>query len=208
MSDNEKQTDMQGSDQPAEDMAEAAEQHDHADEDIHLLLEDARNKVDQHWNDLVRTQAELENLRKRNARDLENAHKYGMEKYIQEILPVWDSLAMAVDAASDDNVDLDRMREGMDLTLKMMSAAMEKFNVEEVNPVGQPFDPDLHQAMSMQETADAAANTVINVFQKGYLLNGRLIRPAMVVVAKAPTGEKATYQGQADDAGGKIDEQA
>lgn len=207
MSNNEKQTDMQDNDQPVEDLNEDKEQGQ-ADEDIHLLLEDARNKVDQHWNDLVRTQAELENLRKRNARDLENAHKYGMEKYIQEILPVWDSLAMAVEAASDDNVDLDKMREGMDLTLKMMSAAMEKFNVEEVNPVGQPFDPDLHQAMSMQETADAAANTVINVFQKGYLLNGRLIRPAMVVVAKAPAGEKADYQGQADDAGGKIDEQA
>ena len=208
MSNNEKQTDMSENDQPGEDMTEATEQQGHADEDIHLLLEDARSKVDQHWSDLLRTQAELENLRKRNTRDLENAHKFGMEKYIQEILPVWDSLAMAVAAASDDNVDLNKMREGMDLTLKMMTSAMEKFNVEEVNPVGLPFDADLHQAMSMQETADAAANTVINVFQKGYLLNGRLIRPAMVVVAKAPAGQDATYQGQADDSGGKIDEQA
>jgi molecular chaperone GrpE len=208
MSNNEKQTDIPENDQPDEAITEATEQQGHADEDIHLLLEDARSKVDQHWNDLLRTQAELENLRKRNARDLENAHKFGMEKYIQEILPVWDSLAMAVAAASDDGVDLDKMREGMDLTLKMMSAAMEKFNVEEVNPVGQPFDPELHQAMSMQETADVAANTVINVFQKGYLLNGRLIRAAMVVVAKAPAGQNAAYQGQADDTGGKIDEQA
>ena len=100
------------------------------------------------------------------------------------------------------------MREGMDLTLKMMASAMDKFNVEEVNPVSQPFDPELHQAMSMQETADSAPNTVLNVFQKGYLLNGRLIRPAMVVVAKAPSGQNSAYQGQDEDAGGKIDEQA
>ena len=80
--------------------------------------------------------------------------------------------------------------------------------LERIDPEGEPFNPDYHQAMSMQETADAPANTVINVFQKGYLLNGRLVRPAMVVVAKAPAGQNATYQGQADDAGGKIDEQA
>lgn len=208
MSDNEKQVDMPDSDQSGEEITEAGGQAAEGDEDIHLLLEDARNKADEHWNDLLRIQAELENLRKRSARDLENAHKFGIEKFIQEILPVWDSLGMAVTAASDDNVDLDKMREGVDLTLKMMNAAMEKFNVEEVNPDGQAFDPELHQAMSMQESADAAPNTVINVFQKGYLLNGRLIRPAMVVVAKAPAAQGSAYQGQTDEAGGKIDEQA
>ncbi len=208
MSNNEKQTEVSDNDQSEEDMTEAQEPQAAADEDIHLLLEDARNKADEHWNDLLRTRAELDNLRKRSTRDLENAHKFGMEKFIQEILPVWDSLAMAVTAASDDSVDLAKMREGMDLTLKMMSSAMDKFNIEEVNPDGQPFDPELHQAMSMQESADAAPNTVINVFQKGYLLNGRLIRPAMVVVAKAPAGQNTAYQGESDDGGGKIDEQA
>ncbi len=199
MSNKDKQVEASDQDQGEEAQIDSAEETASADEDVHLLLEDARNKADQHWNDLLRVQAELENLRKRNSRDLENAHKFGMEKFIQEILPVWDSLAMAVTAASDDNVDLDKMREGMDLTLKMMSSAMDKFNVEEINPEGQPFDPEQHQAMSMQETSDAAANTVINVFQKGYLLNGRLIRPAMVVVAKAPA---------AGTAGRKVDEQA
>jgi len=106
---------------------------------------------------------------------------------------------MAVTAGEDDNVNLNNLREGMDLTLKMMTAAMEKFNIEAIDPVGQPFDPELHQAMSMVESADAPANSVMNVFQKGYLLNGRLIRPAMVVVSKGGNG---------NDSAGNIDEQA
>jgi len=200
MSNNENQPEINSEDVPDDNIAAESDQAGQVDQDqdVHLLLEDARNKADQHWNDLLRIQAEMDNLRKRNVRDLENAHKFGMEKFIQEILPVWDSQALAVEAGKDQNIDLDKLREGMELTLKMMSAAMEKFNVEEVNPLGQPFNPELHQAMSMQETADAPANTVINVFQKGYLLNGRLIRPAMVVVAKAMQSDSA----------GNIDEQA
>jgi len=169
------------------------------DEDIHLLLEDARNKADEHWNELLRVQAELENLRKRNARDVENAHKFGMEKFIQEMLPVWDSQAMAVEAGKDDNINLEKLREGMELTLKMMNQAMEKFNLEEINPLGETFNPEFHQAMSTVPSEDKPNNTVINVFQKGYLLNGRLIRPAMVVVAKSTNS---------DNSAGKIDEQA
>ncbi len=199
MSNNEKQPDINSEDPLDENVETESDQAGQPEQDVHLLLEDARSKADQHWNDLLRVQADLENLRKRNVRDLENAHKFGMEKFIQEMLPVWDSQALAVEAGKDDNVDLGKLREGMELTLKMMSAAMEKFNVEEVNPMGQPFDPELHQAMSMLETVDAPANTVINVFQKGYLLNGRLIRPAMVVVAKA---------GKPDDSAGNFDAQA
>jgi molecular chaperone GrpE len=202
MSNKDKQAEINEEEQLEEGAEREAGHATGTEEDVHLLLEDARNKADAHWNDLLRTQAELENLHKRNARDLENAHKYGMEKFIQEILPVWDSLAMAIEAAKDDGVDVNKIREGMDLTLKMMSASMDKFNVEEVNPQGQPFNPEQHQAMSMVESADAAPNTVLNVFQKGYLLNGRLIRPAMVVVAKAVQGSKTA------ESGGNIDEQA
>jgi len=198
MSNNEKQADSNAEDQLDENITAESEEAGQ-DQDVHLLLEDARNKADQHWNDLLRVQADLDNLRKRHTRDLENAHKFGMEKFIQEILPVWDSLAMAVTAGEDDNVNLNNLREGMDLTLKMMTAAMEKFNIEAIDPVGQPFDPELHQAMSMVESADAPANSVMNVFQKGYLLNGRLIRPAMVVVSKGGNG---------NDSAGNIDEQA
>ena len=203
MSNKDKQAEINEEEQLAEGAdADNGQGTEGQEEDVHLLLEDARNKADAHWNDLLRAQAELDNLHKRNARDLENAHKYGMEKFIQEILPVWDSLTMAVTAADADGVDINKIREGMDLTLKMMSTAMEKFNVEEVNPEGQAFDPEQHQAMSMMESADVAPNTVLNVFQKGYLLNGRLIRPAMVVVAKAPQGTQTT------ETGGNIDEQA
>jgi len=177
-------------------------------EDLHLLLEDARNKADEHWNELLRLQAEGENTRKRHARDLENAHKFGMEKFIQDILPVWDSLAMGMNAAQDDNVDLATILEGMELTLKMMSDTMKKFNLEELNPEGEMFDPEMHQAMSMLETADAAPNTVINVFQKGYRLNGRLIRPAMVVVAKAAASKDGGYEEKNEESGSKIDDQA
>lgn len=187
MSDNEKQAELNEEGRLEEDESVELEG---PDEDIHLLLEDARNKADSHWNDLLRTRAELENLKKRHSRDLENAHKFGLEKFTRELLPVWDSLAMASSAAQDEGVEMEKIREGMDLTLKMMSDVMEKFNLEEINPEGEVFDPELHQAMSMQETSDTEPNTVINVFQKGYLLNGRLIRPAMVVVAKATSQQK------------------
>ncbi len=191
MSDNEKQAELneEGKLEEGESIELEGEQEE-PDEDIHLLLEDARNKADSHWNDLLRTRAELENLKKRHSRDLENAHKFGLEKFIRELLPVWDSLAMGSSAAQDEGVEMEKIREGMDLTLKMMSDAMEKFNLEEINPEGEVFDPELHQAMSMLETSDTEPNTVMNVFQKGYMLNGRLIRPAMVVVAKATSQQK------------------
>lgn len=197
MSDNEKNAEEVFEDQHADALNETSD--DDTGEDVQLLLEDARNKADEHWNEVLRLQAELDNLRKRNARDVENAHKFGMEKFIQQILPVWDSLAMAVEAGKDDNINLGKLREGMELTLKMMDQAMEKFNLEEVNPLGETFNPEFHQAMSTVESADEPNNTVINVFQKGYLLNGRLVRPAMVVVAKSTNS---------DNSAGKIDEQA
>jgi len=154
-------------------------------EELQLLLEDARNKADDHWNRVLRLQAELENLRKRSQRELENAHKYALEKFVQELLPVKDSLEMGLAAANEgDGESAAKLREGMELTLKMLQAALEKFGVKEIDPQGQPFDPELHQAMSTVESDDAEPNTVVTVMQKGYLLNDRLIRPAMVVVAK------------------------
>ena len=204
MSDNDKQAEMNETEVPEECQETEAENP----EDLHLLLEDARNKADEHWNELLRIRAEMENLRKRNTRDVENAHKFGMEKFIQEILPVWDSLGRGLEAAQDDDVDIHKIREGMELTLKMMDSAMEKFNLEEIDPQGDTFDPEMHQAMSMQETADYPANTVMAVFQKGYKLNDRLIRPAMVVVAKAPSGAASTEYEKTGESGTKIDDQA
>ncbi len=154
-------------------------------EELTLLLEDARAKADEHWDQVLRLQAELENLRKRQQRELESAHKYALERFVQELLPVKDSLEMGLAAARElEGGDGAKLCEGTELTLKMLQAALEKFGVQEIDPEGQPFDPELHQAMSAVPSQDAEPNTVLNVMQKGYLLNDRLIRPAMVVVAR------------------------
>jgi molecular chaperone GrpE len=154
------------------------------------LLEDARAKADEHWEQLLRAQAEMENLRKRLERDVENAHKYALERFALELLPVKDSLEMGLQAAKDNADNAGQLIEGVELTLKMLTSAMEKHGITEVSPDGEPFNPDYHQAMTMQEDAENPANTVLAVMQKGYLLQDRLIRPAMVVVSKPPaTGE-------------------
>ena len=153
-------------------------------EKMQLLLEDARAKADEHWELLLRERAELENFKKRHDREIENAHKYAIDKFVNELLPVKDSMELGLNAAAGENADLAKLIEGTELTLKLLADVMGKFGIEEIDPTGQPFNPELHQAMSMQPSADAEPNTVITVFQKGYTLNGRLVRPAMVVVAK------------------------
>ncbi|HHB11917.1 MAG TPA: nucleotide exchange factor GrpE [Chromatiales bacterium] len=148
-------------------------------------LEAARRRAEETWNQLVRAQADLDNLRKRSERDVAQAHKYGLEKFIGELLPVVDSLELGLGHATE-HVDAEKLREGMELTLKMLGQVLQKFNVQEVNPLGEPFDPELHQAMSIQENAELPPNTVLTVVQKGYRLNDRLLRPAMVIVSKPP----------------------
>jgi len=153
-------------------------------EELALMLEEARNKAAENWEQVMRVQAELENSRRRAQRDVENAHKYALEKFALELLPVKDSLEMGLAAATGEDANIEKLREGTELTLKMLGNAMEKFGIKEVNPEGQPFNPELHQAMTMQESEQHEPNTVTAVMQKGYLLNDRLIRPAMVVVCK------------------------
>ena len=148
------------------------------------LLEDARSKADEHWDQLMRTRAELDNLRKRSQRDLENAHKFALERFSQELLQVWDSLELGHQAAQDETTDVGKLREGTELTLKLLTDVMNKQGVEQIDPQDQPFDPEFHQAMTMQERDDVPDNTVVGVVQKGYTLNGRLLRPAMVMVSK------------------------
>ncbi|MCU7853045.1 MAG: nucleotide exchange factor GrpE [Candidatus Thiodiazotropha sp. (ex Monitilora ramsayi)] len=170
---------------PIDEGTSEAQSEQPADGELTKLLEDARSKADEHWDQLMRTRAELENLRKRNQRDLENAHKFALEKFSQELLQVWDSLELGHQAAQDEQADIPKLREGTELTLKLLTDVMQKNGIEQVDPDGQPFDPEYHQAMSMQEREDVAPNTVVAVVQKGYLLNGRLLRPAMVMVSKA-----------------------
>lgn len=166
--------------------AVAPESREQKPEELTMMLEDARAKADEHWDQLVRSKAEVDNLRKRHERELANAHKYALEGFVQELLPVKDSMELGLSAALDDNADVAKLREGTELMAKMMTSALEKFNVLEIDPDGEPFDPKLHQAMSIQERDDVAPNTVVTVVQKGYTLNGRLVRPAMVMVSKTP----------------------
>ena len=167
--------------QETDDQGEQASNH----EELRLLLEDARAKADDHWDQLVRSKAELDNLRKRQSRELENAHKFALERFARELLPVRDSLELGLGAAHESGADIASLREGMELTLKLLSDVMGKFDIEAVDPAGEPFNPELHQAMSMQPRDDVPPNIVVNVVQKGYTLNGRVIRPAMVMVSQA-----------------------
>jgi molecular chaperone GrpE len=154
-------------------------------QDLSQLLEQARAKADEHYAQLMRAHAELENVKKRHARDLENAHKFALDRFVAELLGVRDSLELGHNAAIDESADVNKLREGTELTLKMLGDAMAKFGVEQIDPLDQPFNPELHQAMSMQPRADVPPNTVVAVVQKGYTLNGRLVRPAMVMVSQA-----------------------
>ncbi len=138
---------------------------------------------------VLRAQAEVQNIRRRAEQDVEKAHKFALEKFVNDVLPVADNLERAITSMADMDVDQEGTKavlEGVELTHKTLLDALKRHQVEEVDPAGAPFDPQLHQAMSMVESADAEPNTVLNVFQKGYTLNGRLVRPAMVVVSKAP----------------------
>mgnify|MGYP006090846323 FL=1 len=135
--------------------------------------------------ELLRVQAEMQNLRRRTEQDIEKAHKFGQEKFSTELLAVMDNLersAAAAEASEDEAVQA--IKEGVELTLKGFMDCFKRFNIEAVDPLGEPFDPQLHQAMSIQESPDAEPNSVIAVMQKGYTLHGRVIRPAMVMVSK------------------------
>ncbi len=133
----------------------------------------------------LRAAAEAQNVRRRAEQDVEKAHKFALEKFVNDMLPVADNLERAIDAASTEGVEIASVIEGVELTLKSLVDGLKRHKVEPVDPAGEPFNPELHQAMTMVPNPDVEPNTVINVFQKGYTLNGRLVRPAMVVVSKA-----------------------
>lgn len=133
----------------------------------------------------MRAQADAQNIQRRAEQDVEKARKFALERFCSELLPVADNLERALEAAAGDDEIVKPIAEGVQLTLKSFQDAMKKFNIEVVDPQGEPFDPQLHQAMSMVENSEVEPNTVVAVMQKGYTLNGRLVRPAMVMVSKA-----------------------
>lgn len=166
--------DIPEGEQPADEMSLLQEQ-----------LEAAEAAAGMARDELLRVQAEMQNLRRRTEQDIEKAHKFGQEKFSTELLAVMDNLersAAAAEASEDEAVQA--IKEGVELTLKGFMDCFKRFNIEAVDPLGEPFDPQLHQAMSIQESPDAEPNSVIAVMQKGYTLHGRVIRPAMVMVSK------------------------
>lgn len=151
-------------------------------------LEEVQAKADENWDRFLRAAAETENVRKRAARDVEHARKYALEAFAKEMLAVRDTFEMGIDAA--ESADAASLAEGNKATLKLLVATLERFGISEVDPQGEPFDPELHEAISMQPSAEAEPGSVLIVAQKGYALNGRLLRPAMVVVAAEAEGEQ------------------
>jgi molecular chaperone GrpE len=166
--------DVPEGEQPIDEMSRLQEQLDAAETAAGMARDE-----------LLRVQAEMQNLRRRTEQDIEKAHKFGQEKFSTELLAVMDNLersAAAAEASEDEAVQA--IKEGVELTLKGFMDCFKRFNIEAVDPLGEPFDPQLHQAMSIQESPDAEPNSVIAVMQKGYTLHGRVMRPAMVMVSK------------------------
>lgn len=185
--------------------APSAQQEDTADSDESMdslraalavaeaSLEASRAEAESLKDQALRAVAEADNVRKRADRSIENAHKYALERFVNDLLPAVDSFERAVDAAADLKTSgeeaVSSMAEGMELSLKLLMEAMQRQGIEVVDPIGAPFDPKLHEAMTMIENPDAEPGSVIEVFQKGYTVNGRLARPARVIVAKEPAPE-------------------
>ena len=163
-----------------------------ASSDLVVQLAAAREEASKMRDQYLRSEAEMANLRRRVEKDVENAHKYGQEKLSRELLAVADNLERAVLSSESESADLVSLKEGVDLTLKGLKDLFIKFNIEAIDPEGNPFDPQLHQAMTMVENPNVEPNTVIAVMQKGYQLNGRLIRPAMVMVSKGGSAASKT----------------
>ncbi len=171
-----------------EDLLEQIEPETAADEAEVLTIEDLQQQLDEARKVIdessLRARADIDNLQRRHKKELEKAHKFALDNFSSELLPVWDSLELGIQAALDHTADVDKLREGNELTLKLLSDVMNKFGVEQIDPLGEAFNPEEHQAMSMQPSGEVSPNTVTAVVQRGYKLNGRLIRPAMVMVSQ------------------------
>ncbi|MBT3854154.1 MAG: nucleotide exchange factor GrpE [Thiotrichales bacterium] len=153
-------------------------------EDLESQLEEAQQSAKDNWDKLLRSQAEMENLKRRTSKDLENAHKFALDGFVKALLEVNDSLSMGLKSAQDEKATLENTIEGLELTNKVFSSTLAKFGVETVNPVGEKFNPELHEAVTMVPMPDNKSNTVLEVIQTGFTLNGRLVRPALVIVVQ------------------------
>lgn len=154
------------------------------DDDLQTQLEEAQQSAKNNWDKVLRAQAEMENLKRRNAKDLENAHKFALDGFVKALLEVKDSLSMGLKTAHEENATIESVIEGLEMTDKVFLSTMEKFGVESINPENEPFNPELHEAVTMLPMPDKKSNSVLEVVQIGFTLNGRLVRPAMVIVVQ------------------------
>lgn len=158
-----------------------------AQNDIQALQEQlaqAQQSTKDNWDKLLRSQAEMENLKRRNAKDLENAHKFALDGFVKALLEVKDSLSMGLKTAHEENATVTHIIEGLKMTDRVFLSTLEKFGVEVINPESEVFNPELHEAVTMISMPDKDSNSVLEVVQIGFTLNGRLVRPAMVVVVQ------------------------
>ena len=153
-------------------------------DDLQAQLAEAQQSAKDNWDKVVRAQAEMENLKRRNAKDLENAHKFALDGFVKALLEVKDSLSMGLKTAKEETATIESIIEGLEMTDKVFLSTMVKFGVEAIHPEGEPFNPELHEAITMLAMPDKESNTVLDVVQVGFTLNGRLVRPAMVVVVQ------------------------
>lgn len=154
------------------------------EDDLQTQLEEAQQSAKDNWDKVLRAQAEMENLKRRNAKDLENAHKFALDGFVKALLEVKDSLTMGLKTANEEKATIEHIIEGLEMTDKVFLSTMEKFGVEAVNPEGETFNPEFHEAVTMVPMPDKDSNSVLEVVQVGFTLNGRLVRPAMVVVVQ------------------------
>ncbi|HEJ2762084.1 TPA: nucleotide exchange factor GrpE [Pseudomonas aeruginosa] len=173
------------------------EQPTGAAEDLTARVQELEEQLAAAQDQALRMVADLQNVRRRAEQDVEKAHKFALEKFAGDLLAVVDTLERGLEMSDPNDEAIKPMREGMELTLKMFDDTLRRYQVEALNPEGEPFNPEQHQAMAMQEAASAEPGSVLKVFQKGYLLNGRLLRPAMVVVSKAPAETPPSIDEQA-----------
>jgi len=157
---------------------------DEQSDDLQAQLEEAQQSAKDNWDKVLRAQAEMENLKRRNAKDLENAHKFALDGFVKALLEVKDSLTMGLKTANEEKATIEHIIEGLEMTDKVFLSTMEKFGVETINPKGEPFNPEFHEAVTMLPMPDQESNSVLEVVQIGFTLNGRLVRPAMVVVVQ------------------------
>lgn len=168
-----------------DDLEDSTEEEKNTEEELPLeqQLVLAQEKAAKNYDLALRTQAEMENLRRRTMKDVEHAHKFALERFAKELLGVADSIDLGLNAV-DENTNVETLQEGMKLTHKQLFKALEKFNIEVIDADGAKFDPEMHEAMTMVPSPEVTPNTVIQVVQKGYTLNDRLLRAAKVIVSQ------------------------